>query len=114
MLTLILTGCTQMDWFFGVNEDGTDKPGESPASYLALFLENLGPLGGLAAAGLATGGAAYVGRKRGDKLPMVIIEAIEKIKSEVDEKEAAWLVGKLKAKIPNKYHKAIDKIRDTI
>lgn len=113
-LNFILVSCAALDFYLGVDEKGKDKPGAAPSEYVNKIIESLGPLGGVAGAGLAALGSAYVAHKQSKKPLDAVIAGVEKAKDELDEEEKAALTAKLKKHIPNKFHKAIDKIRDNL
>jgi len=114
LLIVTLTGCTQLDWVFGVDDKGNDKDGPAPMEYLTNLLKAFGTVGGVAAGGLSIAGTAYVSNKRSKDPLKAVINGIQKAKDELDDDEREFLVDSLKKHIPNKYHDTIKKIKDTL
>ena len=113
MLT-ILCGCGPINWFFGVDVEGKDKEGPAPFSFLADFLNNMGPLGILTTGILTVGGTAYVGVKKGQRVGDAVIAGVQKVRNEMKDEDSAALKAELKKMIPNKYHAAIKKVKDAL
>jgi len=109
-----LSGCDAVDWALNVDKDGVSKEGAAPIDYLSEVLEAFGTVGGLASAGLAMAGTAYVSNKRSKDPLKAVIAGVQKLKEELGDEEKALLTAQLKKHIPNKYHKVIGKIKDTL
>lgn len=114
VLLTTLSGCTQVDWVLGINEDGTKIEGPAPVDYLTSILKAFGTAGGVAAGGVTLLGTAYVSNKRSKDPLKAVINGIQKAKEELDDGEKEYLVNALKKHIPNKYHATIKAIKDTL
>jgi len=114
MLTLLLTGCSAIDALYGVDEEGKDLPGTPPIELFSKFIQNMGPLGTLVVGALTVGGSVYVGNKKNKGVLTAVIDGVEKVKNEMGPDDSKPVVALLKKHIPNKFHKVIDKIRDTL
>ena len=114
ILVVTLAGCTQMDWFLGLDDKGQKKEGTAPVDYATQILNGLGPIGVAGSTLLGMGATAYVGRKKGQDPLKAVIAAVEAHKDDLSDKDKAALVETLKKKIPNKYHKLIDNIKGNL
>ena len=110
----VLSSCAAADWFFGVDDNGNRTTTSPPSEFFIDFIQALGPVGLLASVGITTGGAAYVGNKKGQKPLTAVVAGIQKVKGDLEPGEKKALVGLLKKHIPNKYHKTIGKIKDAL
>lgn len=114
MILATLCSCAALDYVLGVDENGKDKEGTPPAYFIIELLQSVGPLGVAVAGALTVGGSAYVGRKRGQKVGDAVIAGVQKARNEMSPEESDSLKAELKKHIPNKFHEAIRKVKDTI
>lgn len=114
VILVTLTACGPLNWFFGIDDQGNPSGENSPSSYLLAVLKGLGPWGALASAGVAAGGAAYVGNKKSKDPLKSVINAVEIAKETMKPDDLAFFKGKLKTHIPSKYHRMIDQIRGKV
>jgi len=124
-IILFVCSCSQLNWLYGVDDKGNDTPGIPPIDMFMEIVKQMGPIGTLVSAGLTIGGTVYVAHKRGkakgdDKVEVAegmakaVIKGIQEVRDELPEKQEKALVKKLKKKIPNEWHPAIDAIRDRL
>lgn len=114
LLTMTLSSCGPMNWFLDIDDNGNDMPGPAPIDYMTGLLKAFGAAGGLAAGALTLGGTAYVSSKRSKDPLKAVVAGIQRFKEDLEEDEKEFMVEKLKKHIPNKYHKIIGKIKDSI
>ena len=114
LFVLCLSGCAWIDSLVGIDDKGNKVDNNPPISYITELLKGLGPIGILGSALTGMAATAYAGHKRGKKPFVAIVEGIQKTKEEMSSKDRTALVTLLKDKIPDKYHNAIRKVKDTI
>jgi len=113
-MVFVLTGCGFLNWINGVDDKGNDLPGIPPISIFAETIKQMGPIGTAVAGLLTIGGTAYVSNRQSKGTLKGVIAGIQKAKDAMSEEDKDALVVKLKKHIPNKYHKAIGKIKDAL
>ncbi|MCH7640998.1 hypothetical protein IID22_02285 [Patescibacteria group bacterium] len=114
LMLIILCGCGPLNWVLGVDAEGKDKEGPAPFSFLADFLNNMGPLGILTTGVLTVGGTAYVGVKNGRRVGDAVIAGVQKARDDMKREDSNALRTRLRKFIPNKYHAAIKKVKDAL
>jgi len=124
-IMLCICSCSPINWLLGVDEHGVDKAGIPPIDMFMEIVKQMGPIGTMVSAGLTIGGAVYVAHKKGkakgdDNLELAegalkaVVKGVQDVRDDMPEKQEKALVKKLKNKIPNKWHPAIDAIRDSL
>lgn len=114
MLMLTLSGCTGINWFLGIDDKGKDLEGPAPSEYVLNLMKSFGALGIAGAGAVSVGGAAYIARKRSQDPFESVVAAVQLYKQELEPDQKVNFVNFLKSKIPNRYHKAIGKIKDKL
>jgi hypothetical protein len=116
MVVLVLVasigGCGFLDWMAGVNPDGTQKPGDSPAGLVGTVVNYAIPGGGAVIGLLTTAWAALRGRKwkTAFETTAKVIEAVPEagkalvdLKAELAAAHSAAGVGGLVQKVVEKF-----------
>jgi len=113
-LIMFLCSCAGLNAFLGIDDKGNPTDGVAPIFYISEVIKRLGPLGILAAGGLSVAGAGYVAHKKGRGQTRAIIKGVQDYKKSLTIDESKQVSKKLATFIPNKYHKLIGKIKDTL
>lgn len=111
---VLLCSCSAMNSFLGIDDKGNKIDKNPPISYLTAVLKGLGPVGLIVSGLFTVGGAAYAGNARGQDRFASVVAGIQKVKKEMSKEDKVILVSKLKEHIPNKYHGAIARVKNTL
>lgn len=114
VLLVFFTSCEIINDYLGIDNNGKQVNPKPPAMYVEKVLEAAGPVGLAVSTLLGMGGAAYVGNRKGKKPLEALVGGIQKVRNDLTDTQEKDLVKLLAKHTPNKYHKAIRKIKDTL
>jgi hypothetical protein len=112
VLLASLNGCFIMDWIAGVDENGNDKPGDSPGGLIGTVVNYAIPGGGAVIGLLTTAWAALRGRKwrTAFETTAKVIEAIPEAGKAVADLKAELAVAHSAAGVRGIVQKVVEKL----